>query len=98
MNRLLIALFAVVLAFGAHADDKTSIPAIPAQQTRSIEADLQAHKHYVNINGQEEHSPTKSKSDEIPTGGSAQCIDGSFSFSKHRSGTCSHHGGVAAWL
>ena len=29
-----------------------------------------------------------------PPGASAQCNDGTYSFSKHRSGTCSHHGGV----
>jgi len=33
-----------------------------------------------------------------PTGATAQCRDGSYSFSQHHSGTCSHHGGVAVWL
>ncbi|HZR91001.1 MAG TPA: DUF3761 domain-containing protein [Gaiellaceae bacterium] len=33
-----------------------------------------------------------------PPGATARCRDGSYSFSQHRSGTCSHHGGVAAWL
>jgi hypothetical protein len=33
-----------------------------------------------------------------PTGATAHCRDGTYSFSKHRSGTCSHHGGVAMWL
>jgi hypothetical protein len=33
-----------------------------------------------------------------PAGATAQCRDGTYSFSKHHSGTCSHHGGVAAWL
>jgi uncharacterized protein DUF3761 len=28
----------------------------------------------------------------------ARCKDGSMSYSKHHSGTCSHHGGVAQWL
>jgi hypothetical protein len=27
----------------------------------------------------------------------AKCKDGSLSYSKTRSGTCSHHGGVASW-
>ncbi|HEV7658377.1 MAG TPA: DUF3761 domain-containing protein [Allosphingosinicella sp.] len=30
-------------------------------------------------------------------GASAKCRDGTYSHSKHRSGTCSHHGGVAEW-
>ena len=33
-----------------------------------------------------------------PTGATARCRDGTYSFSRHRSGTCSHHGGVATWL
>lgn len=28
----------------------------------------------------------------------ALCRDGTFSYSQNRSGTCSHHGGVATWL
>ncbi|MGV7959743.1 DUF3761 domain-containing protein [Photorhabdus tasmaniensis] len=28
----------------------------------------------------------------------ARCRDGSFSYSQHRRGTCSHHGGVDKWL
>jgi Protein of unknown function (DUF3761) len=34
----------------------------------------------------------------VPPGATARCADGTYSFSKHRSGTCSHHGGVAQWL
>jgi len=33
-----------------------------------------------------------------PPGATALCRDGTYSFSQHRSGTCSHHGGVARWL
>jgi hypothetical protein len=33
-----------------------------------------------------------------PPGATARCRDGTYSFSAHRSGTCSHHGGVARWL
>jgi len=32
-----------------------------------------------------------------PSGASAQCRDGTYSYSSHRRGTCSHHGGVAVW-
>jgi Protein of unknown function (DUF3761) len=34
----------------------------------------------------------------IPAGATAECRDGSYSFSQHRRGTCSHHGGVSRWL
>ncbi len=33
-----------------------------------------------------------------PPGATARCRDGSYSYSQHHSGTCSHHGGVAVWL
>src|SRR5947208_9284651 len=33
-----------------------------------------------------------------PPGATARCNDGTYSYSQHRSGTCSHHGGVAQWL
>lgn len=36
--------------------------------------------------------------DEINnSGASAKCGDGTLSYSAHRRGTCSHHGGVAVW-
>lgn len=52
--------------------------------------------YYTNIDGDRVQSPTYSE--EIPAGASAQCSDGTYSFSQHRRGTCSHHGGVAQWL
>jgi hypothetical protein len=33
-----------------------------------------------------------------PHGATALCRDGTYSFSKHRAGTCSGHGGVKRWL
>lgn len=33
-----------------------------------------------------------------PSAATARCRDGSYSYSQHRQGTCSHHGGVAEWL
>jgi uncharacterized protein DUF3761 len=33
-----------------------------------------------------------------PPGATARCVDGTYSYSQHHSGTCSHHGGVAQWL
>ncbi|WP_161884338.1 DUF3761 domain-containing protein [Deinococcus alpinitundrae] len=42
-----------------------------------------------------EYEKTPLCSDTKPAGASAQCRDGSYSFSTHWRGTCSHHGGVA---
>ena len=33
-----------------------------------------------------------------PAGASALCVDGTYSHSQHRSGSCSSHGGVKQWL
>lgn len=51
---------------------------------------------YVNSAGNTVCSPETSSS--VPAGATAQCSDGTYSFSQSRSGTCSHHGGVATWL
>jgi hypothetical protein len=68
------------------------------QQSIPDESDLQSHHTYVNKDGNVVHSPSKIKTRKAPEGASARCGDGSYSFSQHRRGTCSHHGGVAAWL
>lgn len=61
------------------------------------ESELTTHRHYRNKAGNDVHSPSKTKSGEVPTGASAKCADGTYSFSRHHSGTCSRHGGVAQW-
>ena len=53
---------------------------------------------YTNTYGNTVHSPAYSTDNSIPTGASAQCNDGTYSFSQSRRGTCSHHGGVSQWL
>ncbi len=53
---------------------------------------------YVNSRGEWVPSPARTLSDSAPPGASAHCRDGTYSFSRSRSGTCSHHGGVAEWL
>lgn len=42
--------------------------------------------------------PAAASGDGAPPGATAGCRDGTYSFSQHRQGTCSHHGGVAVWL
>ena len=51
---------------------------------------------YVNSRGNCVRRPVASSS--VPAGASAQCGDGTYSFSQSRRGTCSHHGGVSRWL
>src|SRR5579864_496361 len=51
---------------------------------------------YVNSKGQTVPRPENCSA--APQGATAQCRDGSYSFSRSRRGTCSHHGGVSKWL
>jgi len=51
---------------------------------------------YRNVSGNCIHRPVRSNT--IPLGATARCGDGTYSFSQHRRGTCSYHGGVAQWL
>lgn len=52
--------------------------------------------YYLASSGDCVHRPMAAAS--VPDGASARCEDGTYSFSEHRSGTCSHHGGVEEWL
>jgi|SRR5574344_2099795 hypothetical protein len=54
-------------------------------------------RYYVNSYGQRVHSPAYYQTG-TPRGATAICQDGTYSFSRNRRGTCSHHGGVATWL
>ena len=51
---------------------------------------------YTNSKGETVRRPENCSA--APKGATAQCRDGSYSFSQSRRGTCSHHGGVAKWL
>lgn len=53
-------------------------------------------KYYKNSNGERVQSPTYYTT--APAGATAECRDGTYSFSRNRRGTCSHHGGVKKWL
>ncbi len=59
------------------------------------EVDLSNDNYYINSDGEEVHSPAFAPS--RPSGASALCGDGTYSFSHSRRGTCSHHGGVVEW-
>ncbi|WP_369801441.1 DUF3761 domain-containing protein [Novosphingobium sp. Fuku2-ISO-50] len=52
-------------------------------------------RHYTNVDGNSIHSPMQAN--HRPAGATAHCVDGSWSFSQHARGTCSHHGGVGGW-
>lgn len=103
IRRLAALLVTLSLAASSAYAEKTP-PAPIAKSSGQVvptepdEAALQTHDHYKNKAGQSVHSPAKSKTGAVPTGASAKCGDGSYSFSKNHRGTCSHHGGVETWL
>jgi hypothetical protein len=91
MRKFVIAL--IILAGMASA-----IPAANAQCARPDESNLQSHGCYLKRNGASVHQPAKpNDSTQPPANATARCSDGSYSYSQNRSGTCSHHGGVASW-
>lgn len=76
-----------------------SVPKIEKQTVQNSQysdSGLSNNNYYENVDGNQIHSPAYA--DSVPAGASAQCRDGTYSFSQNRRGTCSHHGGVASWL
>ena len=71
----------------------TTAPVVAAPTTHATAC---AADEYRNVDGVCVHRPVPA--DQPPAGATAQCNDGTYSFSQHRSGTCSHHGGVTRWL
>jgi len=67
----------------------------PPQQQKS-QAKCTDDGTYVNSKGERVKRPENCSA--APQGATAQCRDGSYSFSQSRRGTCAHHGGVAKWL
>ncbi len=82
MRRITI-LFATALATIAAA--AAAHPAHAATQCRT--------GYYKNVSGVCVHRP-----DSNAAGATARCRDGSYSHSRHASGTCSGHGGVRTWI
>jgi len=65
--------------------------------TTSSSSSYNSHNgYYRNCDGN--WIPRPQYSNTQPSGATAICRDGTYSFSAHRRGTCSHHGGVKVWL
>ncbi len=76
----------------------------PVHATTPTYADAGAIKascgegYYRNSAGRCIRRPARTPDNRPPSGASARCRDGTYSFSQSRRGTCSGHGGVARWL
>lgn len=76
----------------------TTTPPVQPKATSTATPPTKQGRGYTNSLGQWVPSPVRTADGQPPAGASAKCRDGTFSFSRHRQGTCSHHGGVADWL
>ncbi|MEI9899153.1 MAG: DUF3761 domain-containing protein [Hyphomicrobium sp.] len=84
MKRFLLAVAALAL---------TAPVALQARDLPHAASAQCAGGYYLNSRGACVRRPVRAS-----RGASANCRDGTYSFSQSRRGTCSHHGGVAAWL
>jgi hypothetical protein len=81
----------------AEVEAETREQSAPAPTTSSSPEEAACtNGTYVNSAGKTVCRPEESPT--VPAGATAECADGTYSFSESRSGTCSHHGGVARWL
>jgi hypothetical protein len=87
--RRLFLILALCLALTAGA----LAPATAAGPVPQAFAPLCAPGYYKNVSGHCVRRPSRD-----PRGATAKCRDGTYSYSEHASGTCSHHGGVARWI
>jgi hypothetical protein len=90
-----IVMIRVALGLALHALIGSAAFAQEPGCLQSDESKLANHDCYLNRDHQETHRPTTTADDVKPVGASAKCADGQYSFSRHRSGTCSSHGGLA---
>jgi len=91
-------IFAVIALLGMGAAQAQYQGAPPSLPPSASSVQLIEQGYYTNSSGQLVHRPAHSVNNQVPRGATAQCRDGSFSFSLHHRGTCSHHGGVVRWL
>jgi hypothetical protein len=99
-NGIEIITYQVTYTNGKETSRKQTADAIttqPTPQIVSVGTYVAPAPSYTNSNGNTVPSPSYSTDGNVPAGATAQCNDGTYSFSQHRSGTCSHHGGVAVW-
>lgn len=88
MRKLIIALAVATAFFPASADARRTFHHVSSASSED--------RYYTAASGHRVHSPVHAN--RPPAGVSAQCGDGTYSFSENRRGTCSHHGGVSNWL
>jgi hypothetical protein len=94
----ILVLLSQPFAFQAPSASQSQSPSATSSDTKPNPAkpNCTSNGSYANSKGQTVPRPENCSAP--PKGATAQCRDGTYSFSKSRRGTCSHHGGVAKWL
>jgi hypothetical protein len=94
--RRLVSVVALATVFFTSLSAQAPQPSPIQPQQQKSEPKCADNGTYVNSKGETVKRPENCSS--APQGATAQCRDGTYSFSRSRRGTCSHHGGVAKWL
>jgi hypothetical protein len=107
-HKLLVALALLLTLFAFQAIGQNQAPSQGASSSGSSSAKAQSNQTEAKdkkctdngtyVNSKRETVKRPETCSNAPNGATAQCRDGSYSFSHTRRGTCSHHGGVAKWL
>jgi hypothetical protein len=90
-----LALAALLIPVSAQTPQQPSLNQSAPQQQQ---AKIKCTNNGTCVNSKEGTVKRPENCSSAPQGATPQCRDGSYSFSRSRSGTCSHHGGVAKWL
>jgi hypothetical protein len=90
---LWLAIVAGSAAAQTNASPGTQLARHPSLSAVNAIAPACSANYYKNVNGVCVHRPSSR-----PRGATARCRDGTYSYSRHASGTCSHHGGVSRWI
>ena len=100
LSFLAFALFAHPIVFQTQSQSPTPSTTGSTAKTSvkpdASKANCTNNGTYVNSKGQTVPRPENCSAP--PNRATAQCRDGTYSFSQSRRGTCSRHGGVAKWL
>ena len=98
-----VLVFALLISFQAQLISQSQPTSQPSASATAADTKPKQEKPkctnngtYVNSKGQTVSRPENCSA--APKGATAQCRDGTYSFSQSRRGTCSHHGGVSKWL
>jgi resuscitation-promoting factor RpfB len=94
---LALILFSQQIISQTQPSPRTSTSAT-SSNARAVAGQANCTNNGTYVNSQGQRVPRPENCSAPPKGATAQCRDGSYSFSQSRRGTCSHHGGVAKWL